>query len=109
VVVELCGGTHVQRTGDIGLISVIGETGVAAGGAAHRGLDRRGARQHANALAGTAKSLADILHVSIAELPIVPPPCSMNASGSSVELSEAKRNSRWGPALHRVPTACARS
>ena len=29
--VELCGGTHVRRTGDIGLISVVGEAGVAAG------------------------------------------------------------------------------
>ena len=29
--VELCGGTHVRRTGDIGLISVVGESGVAAG------------------------------------------------------------------------------
>src|SRR5262249_7672290 len=28
--IELCGGTHVQRTGDIGLISVVGEAGVAA-------------------------------------------------------------------------------
>ena len=29
--IELCGGTHVRRTGDIGLISVVAEGGVAAG------------------------------------------------------------------------------
>jgi alanyl-tRNA synthetase len=29
--IELCGGTHVRRTGDIGLIRVVGESGSAAG------------------------------------------------------------------------------
>ena len=38
--VELCGGTHVRRTGDIGVISVVGESGVARG-PPHRGNHRQ--------------------------------------------------------------------
>ena len=56
--VELCGGTHVRRTGDIGLISVVAEGGVAAGRAAHRGAHRpggaQGTRTHLTQLAKAA-------------------------------------------------------
>jgi alanyl-tRNA synthetase len=43
--IELCGGTHVKRTGDIGVISIAGESGVAAGVRRHRSAHRqRGAQ-----------------------------------------------------------------
>ena len=44
--VELCGGTHVQRTGDIGLIKVVGESGSAAGVRRLEALTGEGARAY---------------------------------------------------------------
>src|SRR5256714_451511 len=46
--VELCGGTHVRRTGDIGLISVTGESAVASGVRRIEALSGNYARHHAN-------------------------------------------------------------
>jgi len=60
--VELCGGTHVNRTGDIGLISVLGESGVAAGVRRIEALTARGARHHARTNANLVASAADVLH-----------------------------------------------
>ncbi|HTJ56407.1 MAG TPA: alanine--tRNA ligase [Devosiaceae bacterium] len=59
--VELCGGTHVRRTGDIGLITVVGETAVGAGVRRIEALTATGARQHAKANAGIVNSAASLL------------------------------------------------
>ena len=68
--VELCGGTHVKRTGDIGLISVVSDSGVAAGVRRLEALTGRNARKAANATMQTAQSVAsDILRVSMADMP----------------------------------------
>jgi alanyl-tRNA synthetase len=68
--VELCGGTHVKRTGDIGLISVVADSGVAAGVRRLEALTGRNARKAANATVQAAQSVAsDILRVSITDMP----------------------------------------
>ena len=67
--VELCGGTHVRRTGDIGLVSIIGESAVAAGVLRIEALTGRTARHNANRIAQLAKAGAAELKVQLDELP----------------------------------------
>ncbi|HLL28407.1 MAG TPA: alanine--tRNA ligase [Xanthobacteraceae bacterium] len=67
--VELCGGTHVTRTGDIGLITVVSEGAVAAGVRRIEALTGNAARHH---LANEARGLhaaAALLKASVAEVP----------------------------------------
>jgi alanyl-tRNA synthetase len=67
--VELCGGTHVKRTGDIGLISVLSDGGVAAGVRRLEALTGNAARKAANAMAQVAKAAAAELKAPLEELP----------------------------------------
>src|SRR5256886_2753560 len=67
--VELCGGTHVRRTGDIGLISVTGEGAVSSGVRRIEALTGNHARHHANDTIALAKTAASELRTSIEDVP----------------------------------------
>jgi alanyl-tRNA synthetase len=67
--VELCGGTHVRRTGDIGLISGITDAGVAAGVRRLEALTGKAARKAANHTITLAKSVAAEIKAPLEDMP----------------------------------------
>ena len=65
---ELCGGTHVQRTGDIGLFKVVGEGGVAAGVRRIEAITGANALAYLQSLEDTVAQAAGALKAPTAEL-----------------------------------------
>ncbi len=67
---ELCGGTHVARTGDIGLFKIVVESGIAAGVRRIEGVTGVGALAYLHKLEQQAQQVASLLKgdvMSIAE------------------------------------------
>ncbi len=63
--VELCGGTHVRRTGDIGLVSIVGRSAVAAGVQRIEAKTATSARRHLNTEARVLRDLSGLLRAPI--------------------------------------------
>ena len=66
--VELCGGTHVKRTGDIGLLKIVGESAVAAGVRRVQALTGETARGYLGGQDARVREAAEILKVSPDEM-----------------------------------------
>ncbi|HZQ12467.1 MAG TPA: alanine--tRNA ligase [Pseudolabrys sp.] len=94
--VELCGGTHVRRTGDIGLISVLSDSGVAAGVRRIEALTGRAARKSANKQIQTLKAAASELKVPLEDMPARIAALIDERKKSERELSDARKKLAMG-------------
>ena len=65
---ELCGGTHVQRTGDIGLFKVVAEGGVAAGVRRIEAVTGKVALAYVQQLESTVTQVAGTVKAPVGEL-----------------------------------------
>jgi len=94
--VELCGGTHVRRTGDIGLITVTGEGGVAAGVRRIEAFTGTTARKHGNHLGQLAKAAAAELKAPLEEMPARVAQVMDERRRLERELADAKKKLAMG-------------
>src|SRR6202000_2418059 len=94
--VELCGGTHVARTGDIALFKVVQEQGVAAGVRRIEALTGEAARRWLLDQAAVAKGLADQVKGPVAGGPVRGAALEAQRRQLEKELGDAKRQLAMG-------------
>ncbi len=87
---ELCGGTHVSRTGDIGLFKIIGESGVAAGIRRVEATTGEGALKLVNTQQNLLNTVASELKSPTNELPVKISQLLDNVKSLEKELARLK-------------------
>ncbi len=89
--VELCGGTHVARTGDIALFKIVSEGAVAAGIRRIEGVTADAARAYLETQAGYTREAADKLKAKPEDVPARIESLMVERKRLEKELSDAKK------------------
>jgi alanyl-tRNA synthetase len=89
--VELCGGTHVKRLGDIGFFTILSESAVASGVRRIEALTSEGARRYLQRRAEIAEDAAAALKTGVEDLPARVAQLSDERRRLERELAEAKK------------------
>ena len=94
--IELCGGTHVERTGEIGLVTVVAEGAVASGVRRLEAMTGEAARQHLAQESRRLRAVATALKASPAEAPERVGALVEDRRRLERELAEARRKLAMG-------------
>ncbi|MBN9244118.1 MAG: alanine--tRNA ligase [Mesorhizobium sp.] len=94
--IELCGGTHVAATGDIGLVRILSDSPVAAGVRRIEALTGEAARRHLDEQDRLLKQVAATLKISPADVPSRVETLVEERRKLEKELSEARRKLALG-------------
>ena len=94
--VELCGGTHVKATGDIGLVRIVSDSGVAAGVRRIEALTGEAARRHLDEQDRRLKTVAATLKISPADVPARVEALLEERKKLERELTDAKKKLAMG-------------
>ncbi|NBN77199.1 alanine--tRNA ligase [Microvirga tunisiensis] len=94
--VELCGGTHVRRTGDIGLVRLVAEGAVAAGVRRIEALTGTAARAYLDEQDQRVREIAGLLKVGPAEITARVAQLVDDRRRLEKELAEAKKKLAMG-------------
>ena len=96
---ELCGGTHLDNTSDVGTLEIISEEGVSAGTRRILAYTGEKARQHVQQLKTTLESAADLLGTDLPAVPVA----AKALSGRIRDLKKQLSGSGKTPVVQETP------